>query len=100
ETHANGVFILHIEPGVYTLEINADNLQSTTQKVQVASGTIALGEIQLRDASEELDAIVIEYYTGGEKRALDMRRKATAIMEVVSSRSEERRVGKECRARQ
>lgn len=85
ETDANGVFILHIEPGVYTLEINADNLQSTSQKVQVASGTIALGEIQLRDASEELDAIVIEYYTGGEKRALDMRRKATAIMEVVSS---------------
>lgn len=83
ETGTDGNFSISLIPGDYYFEISSDDHEPHVQKVHVTSGTVSLGTVNLQP--DMMDEIVIQYYSSGEKRALDMRKKATAIMEVVSA---------------
>lgn len=84
-TDDQGNFSIPLAPGAYHFEFYYEASAAVQQKVHVTSGTIHLGTVNLQHTPDVLDEIVIEYYTGGEKKALDMRKKSNAIMEVVSA---------------
>lgn len=84
-TDKNGNFSFRLKGGQYHLEISSHNYTSNTIVVTVSNKDIDLGTIVLAGQEEKLDEVVLEYYSSGERKAMDMRQKANAIMDVVSA---------------
>ena len=83
-TDAAGNFSVALPAGVYHFDISFQGYDTYKQKVTVVNQPIDLGTLFLSE-NQTLGEVVIEYYTAGEKKALQMRKKSTAIMEVVSA---------------
>lgn len=81
----NGNFSFKLKPGQYHLEISSSNHATIDIQINVSSSNIDLGNIVLAGQEEKLKEVVLEYYTSGEKKAIDMRQKSNAIMDVVSA---------------
>src|SRR6218665_2266721 len=84
-TDRNGNFSLTLSEGQYHLEISSENYSSKNIVVNVSTKNIELGNIILSGKEEKLDEVVLEYYTSGERKAMDMRKTSNAIMDVVSA---------------
>ncbi|WP_343584416.1 TonB-dependent receptor [Flavobacterium sp.] len=80
----NGNFSIKLEPRVYHLEISSENYSPKHISVTVSNKNVDLGNIIIGQ-EEKLDEVVLEYYTSGEKKAIEMRQKSNAIMDVVSA---------------
>lgn len=80
----NGNFFIKLEPGVYHLEISSENYVAKHISVTVSNKNVDLGNVIIGQ-EEKLDEVVLEYYTSGEKKAVEMRQKSNAIMDVVSA---------------
>lgn len=84
-TDKNGNFSFTIKAGQYHLEISSENYTSKNIIVNVSNKNIDLGDIVLAGKEEKLDEVVLEYYSSGERKAMEMRQNSNAIMDVVSA---------------
>ncbi|MEG0850320.1 MAG: TonB-dependent receptor plug domain-containing protein, partial [Flavobacterium sp.] len=85
DTDQNGNFAFKLKAGQYHLEISSENYTSKKIAVNVSTKNIDLGTIVLAGKEEKLDEVVLEYYSSGERKAMDMRQSSNAIMDVVSA---------------
>ena len=84
-TKDDGSFVIHLTHGVYHLEFLTNDYIPLQKKAEVTSDSLSLGVIVLEENDGLMKEIVIEYYTGGERKALQMRKNSNTIMEVVSA---------------
>lgn len=85
DTDQNGNFAFKLKAGQYHLEISSENYTSKKIAINVSTKNIDLGTIILTGKEEKLDEVVLEYYSSGERKAMDMRQSSNAIMDVVSA---------------
>lgn len=85
DTDRNGNFSFKLKAGQYHLEISSESYTSKKIAVNVSTKNIDLGTIVLAGKEEKLDEVVLEYYSSGERKAMDMRQSSNAIMDVVSA---------------
>lgn len=85
-TDRNGAFVLHDVPaGSYTIVATHLGYNDATQRVDVpATGAVAL-DLPLGGDVQQLSALVVEGTRAGQARALQQKRAATNVMDVVAS---------------
>lgn len=81
----DGKFSINLNPGKYHFQFMLDDYNIKDTIIHVNSGINDLKNIRMQPLDSELEEVVIEYYTSGERKALEMRRKSNAIMDVVSA---------------
>lgn len=84
-TDAEGKFSISLIPGDYTIEFISERHLPVIQSIKITDQALMLGNINLEVVPQGMEEIVIAYYTTGERKAVQMRKKSTAIMEVVSA---------------